>query len=224
MKNIDKNNFVNNSLKTLEELYDLLNRQSEIKLTELPNSSTALIIIDMINGFVREGSLKSKRAEKIIPNITALSKACNELNIEKIAFADSHTDASPEFESYPKHCMAGTSEEEVVEEIKKIGGYILIPKNSTNGFLEERFQTWLKENSKIENFIVTGVCSDICIQQFAITLRTWFNKQNKKSRIIVPINTVDTYDLDIHDGDLMKIVSLYNMLINGVEVVKAVTY
>ena len=44
--------------------------------------------------------------------------------------------------------------------------------------------------------------------------------QNKNYRVIVPINAVDTYDLGIHNGDLVNIMALYNMIINGVEVVR----
>lgn len=46
--------------------------------------------------------------------------------------------------------------------------------------------------------------------------------QNKKARVIVPVNTVETYDLGLHDGDLMNIMALYNMMINGIEVVAGV--
>jgi len=48
-------------------------------------------------------------------------------------------------------------------------------------------------------------------------LKAWFNVQNRKVRVIVPINAVETYDLDLHDGDLMHVMALYNMMINGVE-------
>lgn len=46
--------------------------------------------------------------------------------------------------------------------------------------------------------------------------------QNKKVRVIVPLNAVETYDLGIHNGDLMNVMALYNMIINGVEVVRNV--
>jgi len=85
--------------------------------------------------------------------------------------------------------------------------------------LEEAFQKWMKENPEVVNFIVTGDCTDICVQQFAITLKTWFNMQNKKCRIIVPINAVATYDFGLHDGNFTHVMALYNMMINGVEVV-----
>jgi nicotinamidase-related amidase len=205
-----------------ERRIDILAKLPAIRLEALPGKQTALVIVDMVNGFAREGALKSPRVEGLIPEIAKLSKACDELQITKLAFADCHTEASPEFDAYPAHCMIGTSEGEVVDELKEIGGYTLISKNSTNGFLEEEFQKWLMENETINTFIITGDCTDICIQQFAVTLKTWFNIQNKKARVIVPVNTVETYDLGMHDGEMMNVVALYNMIINGIEVVAGV--
>ena len=141
--------------------------------------------------------LASPRAETVIPAIESLSKEIDKRSIKKLAFADSHTDKSPEFGAYPTHCLAGTSESEVVDELKRIGGYTLIEKNSTNGFHEEEFKKWLNENQQINTFIITGVCTNICVEQFALTLKTYFNMQNKNARVIVPINTVETYDLGI---------------------------
>ena len=222
MKNVNREEFINRSTQTLTEIFEMLEKLQTIKLKDLQGKQTALIIVDMINGFAREGALKSSRVEELIPDIVKLSKKCDELEIQKLVFADCHTDVSPEFGAYPMHCMVGTNEAEVVAEIKEVGGYKLIPKNSTNGFHEEEFKKWLEENSHINNFIITGDCTDICVQQFAITLKTWFNMQNKNNRVIVPINAVDTYDLGVHNGDLVNMMALYNMMINGVEVVKEI--
>jgi len=219
---INKDDFLKNSNKILGKIYDWMEVLPVVKLKDLQPDRTALIIVDMVNGFVREGALKDKRAEGVIPAIAELSKACDRLNIAKLAFADNHTKESPEFKAYPVHCLAGTSESEVVAELKEIGGYTLIPKNSTNGFHEEEFQKWLRENPNVDTFIVTGVCTDICVQQFALTLKTYFNKHNKTSRVIVPVNTVETYDFDMHNGDLMNIMALYSMTVNGIEVVAGV--
>lgn len=212
----------NKNIHSLNEINSLLEKLPVIRLEDLESEKSALIIVDMINGFIREGPMMSERVEAIIPEIVELSKKCDKLKIQKIAFADNHTDVSPEFDSYPRHCLKGTSESEIVDEIKAAGGYVLIPKNSTNGFLEEAFQKWLNTNDQTDTFIITGCCTDICVQQFAITLKTWFNKNNRNSRIIVPVNAVETYDLGPHDAELTNTMALYNMLINGVEVVKEV--
>lgn len=222
MRMINKNDFLRRSVETLGEIFDMLAKLPVLHLKDLQGEKTALVIVDMINGFARDGALKSSRVEELIPVITALLKMCDKSGIEKLAFADCHTEASPEFDAYPAHCMVGTYEGEMVDEIKKIGGYTLIPKNSTNGFLEEAFQEWLKGNPQIDTFIITGDCTDICVQQFAITLKTWFNMHNKKAKVIVPINAVETYDLGLHNGDLVNVIALYNMITNGIEVVKAI--
>jgi len=217
-----KNDFIRKSANTLEEILDLLEKLPVVNLEDLSAKQTVFVIVDMINGFAREGALASPRVEALISEIAGLSKKCDEYKISKLAFADCHTEVSPEFEAYPVHCMAGSSEGEIVDEIKEIGGYNLIPKNSTNGFLEEEFKKWLSENPEINTFIVTGDCTDICVQQFAITLKTWFNMINRKVRVIVPLNAVETYDLGAHEAELMNVMALYNMIINGVEVVKEV--
>jgi nicotinamidase-related amidase len=219
MKMINRHELLKRSTETISEILDVLEKLPEGNLKDLQGENTALIIIDMVNGFTKEGSLKSPRIKEIIPEIVTLSRACDSFDIMKLAFADCHTDKSPEFTSYPPHCLEGSYETEIVEEIRSIGGYTFFLKNSTNGFLEEKFQIWLEEHQNINTFIITGDCTDICIEQFSITLKTWFNMQNKKARVIVPLNTIETYDLGIHNGDLMNVMSLYKMLENGIELI-----
>ncbi|MFZ5352342.1 MAG: cysteine hydrolase family protein [Bacillota bacterium] len=222
MRMMSKEDFLKRSSNTLKGLYDMLQKLPVIGLDELHKEKTVLVIIDMVNGFAREGALKSPRIEAIISEIAKLSVACDKLQIRKLAFADCHTDLSPEFDAYPQHCIKDTLEAEMVDELKKIGGYTLVPKNSTNGFLEEEFQNWLTKNRHIDTFIIAGDCTDICIQQYATTLKSWFNMQNKKSRIIVPANMVETYDFGLHDAELVNVMALYNMMTNGVEIVKEI--
>ena len=220
---IDKNIFIEESKSTIISIVDMLNEKESVNLKELGKDKTVLVIIDMINGFAKQGALMSPRVESLIPEIKRLSKACDDNVIEKIAFADYHNEDAVEFESYVPHCIINTNECEIVDELKTVGGYSLINKNSTNGFLEDEFQKWFKRNKDIVNYIVVGDCTDICIQQFTLSVKAWFNKENIKSRIIVPINAVDTYDFEMHNGDLTNIMALYNMNINGVEIVKNIT-
>jgi len=206
----------------LEKIWDHLAAQPELELESIVNQKTALLMVDMVNGFAKEGALQTDRVRGLIPEIARLSMRCNELGIIKLAFADAHQEDSPEFIVYPAHCRQGTLEAEVVSELQEVGGYTLIEKNSTNGFLEAKFQSWLQENSAVKNFIVTGDCTDLCVQQFALTLKAWFNLHNQKVRVILPINAVETYDFDLHDGDLMNLMALYNMSVNGIEIVQRI--
>lgn len=210
-------NFIDRGAQTLKEMAEVLSKALVLSSGDFTKKDTALMVIDMINGFAREGALKSERVENLISPVLQLMEKFRDFPI--LVFADSHPADSPEFNSYPLHCLEGSSESEVVEELKNKAPYQLIKKNSTNGFLTTAFQSWLTANPQIKNFIVVGDCTDICINQFAVTLKAFFNERNEASRVIVPINAVDTFDLGIHNADVMNVVLLCSMRDNGVEVV-----
>ncbi len=223
---LDREKVINSCRDTIPGIMDAIGKLPEISLKELTGEygpeGTVLVVVDMINGFAREGALKSDRVEAIIPEIEGLSRKCDSMGIRKLAFADCHTEASLEFGAYPVHCIKGTGESEMVDELKNVGRYHVIPKNSTNGFLEEEFQQWLRENGNVRNFILVGDCTDICIEQFAVSLKAYFNIRDIKSRIIVPVNAVDTYDTGLHNAELMNIMALFTMMGNGVELAAAI--
>jgi hypothetical protein len=58
MKMVNKNNFLQRSAKTLGEIFDMLIELPELTLKDLENQHTALIIVDMINGFAIALELK----------------------------------------------------------------------------------------------------------------------------------------------------------------------
>lgn len=208
---------------SLIQIVDILNTAPSLMLQSLESSNTAIIIVDMVNGFVKEGPMSSPRIQTIIPAIRELMTQAKEKKLPMLAFADSHNESSIEFATYPPHCLVGTSESEIVDELKEVGGYELVLKGSTNGFLEPAFHNWLKEHPTIEQFIVMGDCTDICVEQFVLTLKTYFTTLNRPSRIIVPINSVETYDLGVHAGDFMNVMALYKMHMNGIEIVREIT-
>lgn len=217
---MNKYDYLKKCCAEMEKMFDEINNTDNLFLTTLNQSKTALIVIDMINGFVKKGALSSERILKINDKIALLCKACDFLDIKTIAFADCHNDNSVEFDSYPPHCINGSDECKITDEIMCAGKIDVINKNSTNAFIEHDFANWLTNNQEIDTFIVTGCCTDICVLQFVLTLKTYFTKENKRCRIIVPKSMVETYDSPTHDGDLCNIFSLYNMKLNGIEVVK----
>lgn len=193
-----------------------------LRIADLPAERTALIVMDMVKGFVCEGALQSERIAALIPEIRDLMLKCTEQGIPVLAFADTHPEDSPEFAAYPPHCLKGTSESEIVSELSDLP-HTLIPKASTNGFLEEGFRQWLHENPHVDTFVVVGDCTDICIQQFAFTVKADFNRRRRASRVVVPVDAVDTFHADFHNGDLLNIVFLYSLRSGGVEVVAGVS-
>lgn len=205
--------------KEFENMKFNLEKLKSKKINELNLSKTMLFIIDMNNGFAKKGALYSDRVEALINPITNLAKILEAKNCEIIAFTDSHNKDSIELRSYPTHCLENDYESKIVDEISTIKNLKVIPKNSTNGFfcLED------KSFENIDNIIVVGDCTDICIYQFVITLKAYFNQNNIDKNIIVPMNLVDTYHIDnIHNAEIMNIVFLNSMIQNGVEVIKEI--
>jgi len=219
---LNRENFIKESSQTLLNILNELENLPTFELVQKTKNDTALVIMDMVNGFARKGPLYSPRVEALIPRIVEIMKKAHALGIPQIAFADCHSEHCPEFDSFPGHCLRGDTESEIVDEIKDHTWLNVIPKNSTNGFLEADFQKWLKNNHKVNNFIIVGDCTDICVEQFALTLKANFNKNDRKSRVIVPMNAVDTFDSGAHPGDLMHVLALFKMISSGVEVVSGI--
>jgi len=208
-------------IEALEQIEAELNGNT-IGMDSLKKEETALIVIDMINGFVYNGPLSTPRVASIVNNIVDINKKTK--GCKKVFFIDSHNTNSKEFLSFPVHCIKNTDEAMLIPELKTEysdgPNTVYIEKNSTNGFNSEGFKEWLCKNSgDVNNYIVTGCVTDLCVLQFTITLKAYFNEMNEDKRIIVPMNAVDTYDLGSHNGYLMNLFALYNMHINGIEVV-----
>lgn len=216
-----KSIFLEKSKSILSQIYEFIHDLPCIDISEFNPQNTALIILDMVNGFTKFGELYSPRNGSLITPISLLSKKCSELGIVKLAFADTHTSECPEFNSYPPHCIEGTAECEIVDEIDV---HTVISKNSTNGFLETEFQNWLKSNESIDTFIVVGNCTDICVYQFVTTLKAHFNRENKNSNIYVAEHLTNTFDGGMHNADLLQIMSLFSMSNNGINIVKDVKF
>lgn len=209
----EKDKFMAESLLALEKIYNDIEKLKSFNLDD--GSRVGLIIIDMVNGFVKEGLMASPRIKSIIEPILEIKAICDEKGASVVALCDCHLEDSVEFLSYPKHCVKGTNESEIIDELK---GVYAINKNSTNGFLEDEFIKWLGHDK--DTFIVVGDCTDICVKQFAITLKTWFNMNNRMSKVVVPINAVETYDSDCHNAELINVMSIYDMMQSGIDVVK----
>lgn len=198
------------------ELLDVL------KVDTLNIDKTAIVVLDMIRGFAKHGALYSPRVERLIKTVVADVDALEEA--WKVFLCDSHDEEATQFSNYPPHCVKGTEEAEIVPELKPFidSKSMVIEKNSTNGFLEPAFQEWLEGHMDIDNWIVEGDCTDICVLQFTLTLKAHFDRIQKSKRIIVPVDAVDTFHLEEtnHLGDAIHIMALKLMKDSGIELVK----
>ena len=128
-----------------------------------------LLIIDMVNGFVKEGALADKYINNITPNIIKLIEKYIKNNDDIISIQEGHSNDSKEFESFPTHCVLGTEEAEIIEELIQFKENMkIIRKNSTCGFVTKEFLEYIKQNEKeLEEIVLTGCCTDLCVMNFA---------------------------------------------------------
>lgn len=190
----------------------------------LCDGKTALVIVDMVNSFLTEGVLSSPRSASVLPTVERLLTMAKTNGMPTVAFADCHEPDCIEFASFPPHCVKGTSEAEIAPTLQTIGGYVCIEKNSTNGFLTPEFQAWLAAHDTLERIVVCGVCTDICVMQFCLTLKTFCNQNNRKLEVIIPVNAVETYDAPGHNADLCGSMALQFMWQAGITLTKEVVY
>ena len=186
------------------------------------DNKSVLFIIDMNNGFAKSGPLSSKRVEKLIPSIVEDVEIFNSFNNPIIAFTDSHKKECLEFKSYPIHCLENSYESEIVDEIKQFNDIMIIKKSSTNDFLEEETKKYIDSfvRDGYKNFVLCGCITEVCVKQFAQTLKAYLNVINKDINVIVPINSVDTYDSPEHNADIINLFSFYEMNSCGIKIVK----
>ncbi|MDH6367119.1 MULTISPECIES: isochorismatase family cysteine hydrolase [unclassified Breznakia] len=194
------------------ETMDTLARTS---LSELQRPH--VFVVDMINGFIKEGALSDSYIMHITNPIQDLVKQAHATTF----ICDSHNLDAKEFDAYPIHCIKDTSESEVIDELQPLVKR-LIHKNSTNTFMAKEFQDQLPDLlSQFDDFVLVGCCTDICILHFALSLQTFINEHNlSDKRVIVPMNMVETYDIpEVHSRDKANQTACELMINNGIQVV-----
>lgn len=231
-------------MKTQNEKYlDFLD-DFYMNLEKLPINSildnpvkTSIISMDVTNAFCRTGNLASERVAEIIDPIVDLFKMAWNKGLHKIILLqDCHTSHAKEFDAFGEHAVCGTVESEPVDEIKSLTFYDemkVIEKNSINPSQNTEFERWLHEHPEITTFIIVGDCTDLCVYQVAMHLRTAANALDIERRVIIPEVCVNTYDVSIetaedslaepHPADLMHKLFLHHMKLNGVEIYKKFT-
>ncbi|HEX2323865.1 MAG TPA: isochorismatase family protein [Chloroflexota bacterium] len=197
----------------------------------------AVVVVDVINGFCKFGSLASERVGQIVPPTARLLEAARDLGVTRVAvLRDSHHPEAPEFEQFAPHCQDGTEEAALVDELAGLSHahtFADFPKNSISAWHgHDAVSDWVagQEAAGVSTFVVCGDCTDLCVYQTAMALKLTANARNRQATVVVSAETVETYDLPVdvaqrlgavpHDGDLLHAVFLYHLQLNGVQVVR----
>lgn len=144
----------------------------------------AVIIIDMVNDFVT-GKFANERAQKIIPATQQLITKAHEQNIPVIYCSDAHLPKDFELKIWGEHCMKGTWGAQIIPELTPQKQDYTLNKRTYCAFFQTGLDSLLRE-LKIENIILSGVVTNICVINSAAA--GFFNGYN----IIVPPETTDS--------------------------------
>ncbi len=238
---MDVDKFMHNSKPFIQWMLDWQANLQALSLTTLIDNKphqVGIISVDVIKGFCTVGPLSSPRVNQIVEPIADLFQRAWDAGVRDIALPqDTHPADAVEFAQYGPHCIRGTEESETVEAFKQLPFFDqldIFEKNSINSGLQSGMNAWIRERSRITNWIIVGDCTDLCTYQLAMHVRLQANQEQRHGvRIIVPVNAVDTYDLPVnaaeelgaipHDADFLHLIFLYHMLLNGIEVVTEIT-
>ena len=164
-----------------------------------------LIVVDMVNGFVREGVLHDKNIEIIIPIQIKLIKETLAYGGLVIFIKDTHNKDSKEFKRFGNtyHCLEGTKEADLVDELIPYEGLentISIEKNSTSFMEAPDFRKVVKNLDNVEEYGICGCCTDICVVNGAIGLANYNDQWNRDVTIKAYKDAIATYGENIRQN------------------------
>ena len=171
------------------------------KIKNLKVYEKCLIVVVMVNGFVREGVLHDEEILIISPRQIELIEENKKEGGLTIFIKDTHDEDAVEFKRFgnTKHCVRGTSEAELVDELKvyeNMEDTISIEKNSTSYMEAPTFRELIKELINIKQVDIVGCCTDICDFNGTMALANYFDEWNRDVEINVHQDAVATYAKD----------------------------
>lgn len=174
-----------------------------MKIKKLKIYKGMLIVVDMVNGFVKKGALADQKiAEKVPRQIELIKNAQNKGDLI-VFIKDTHEENSTEHNRFRneegniiRHCVRGTGEELVIDELKKFENNkdaISIEKNSTSFMESPDFRQLIANATNITNIDVVGCCTDICDFNGTMALANYFDQWNRKVEIRVHEDAIATF-------------------------------
>jgi len=171
------------------------------KIKNLEVYKGMLIVVDMVNGFVREGALHDEKIADVIPRQLELIKEAKARGDLVVFVKDTHDEDAVEFKRFggTKHCVRDTSEAQLIDELLPLeaeDNTISIEKNSTSYMEAEKFRSLIGSLSELERVDVIGCCTDICDFNGTMGLANYFDQNNKDVNINIHLDAVATYGED----------------------------
>ncbi len=200
-----------------------LERQLPVALSPyaLADRTVGLVIVDEVNGFCTVGAgnlappAPDAQIARMVEETERLARRFAEEKRAILAFLDTHEPGRPE-PPYPPHCERGSGEENLVPALawlEDCGCATLLRKDCINGFVggiersfiggghgqhHNKVVDWVN-NHRLEAVIATGICTDICVMDFVLTLLSARNHglMPTLADIVVFEPATATYDLPL---------------------------
>ncbi|MEM0120683.1 MAG: isochorismatase family cysteine hydrolase [Thermoprotei archaeon] len=169
----------------------------------LDPSSSALVVVDMQNDFVRkDGKLRVSGAEATIAPIRSLLDRFRSVGGTIIYTQDWHMKDDPEFKIWGEHALAGSWGAEIIDELKPSEQDFVIRKYRYDAFYGTPLDYILRVKH-VTNLVVTGTVANICVLHTAgsAALR-WY-------RVVVPKDCVSAITEFDHYSTLRQVHFLY---------------
>lgn len=160
----------------------------------------ALIVVDMIEDFVREGGALycGPTMAKIIPVIQRELERARRSSETVVYLTDNHLPDDAEFQMFPPHAIAGTKGAEIAPEVAPADGDVVIPKRRYSGFFGTDLDITLRERG-IDTLRLVGDCTNICV------LYTAADARNLGYAVEVVQDGVTSFDEEAHRGALREL-------------------
>ena len=170
---------------------------------ELSPSTTALLIVDMQNDFVKEGGkLVVPTAAATVPVIRGLLERARAAGAMVAYTKDSHLPGDPEFPIWGEHCLRGTWGWEVVKELAPLPGEMVYEKRRYDGFYGTTLDHDLRVRG-IETLVVVGTVANICV------LHTAGSAALRWLKVVVPMDGISALTEFDMESALRQIHFLY---------------
>jgi len=187
----------------------------------LAGRTAGLVVVDVINGFcaIGAGSLAPREHDpqiaRMVEETDRLARRFAQEKRAIMVFVDTHAPGKPE-PPYPLHCEAGSGEDELVPELtwlEDCNCATLLRKDCIDGFVggieasfiggghgqhHNKVVDWVN-NHRLESLIAVGICTDICVMDFVLTLLSARNHglMPTLADIVVYEPATATYDLPL---------------------------
>lgn len=155
-----------------------------------------VMVVDMLEGFTRVGPLASPRVDALVPGQAAFLRALSPGSLV-VFVADEHDANDFELKRFPPHCLRGTKEAEIRDELleaaRGAGARVeVFRKHNFSGFVGTNLDE-LVSGAASRAWTVIGCVTDCCIEANVADL------VYRGCEVTVVRELIDTWDLSVEE-------------------------